>query len=101
MVYANASSRANMVGSASARLDADIGRIIMKKYLTLTAFIFAGSAFTADVYVNPYVTQNGTYIEGHYRTTPDSTPMNNYSTQGNVNPYTGQAGTVNPYAQPQ
>jgi hypothetical protein len=30
----------------------------------------------------------------------DNNRLNNYSTQGNVNPYTGQMGTVNPYSQP-
>jgi hypothetical protein len=57
----------------------------------------AGSA-GADTYVNGYVRKDGTYVQPHYRTDPDSTKLNNYSTQGNVNPYTGQAGTVDPYA---
>lgn len=47
----------------------------------------------------PYVTQNGTYVQGHMQTNPDGNPYNNWSTQGNVNPYTGQMGTVNPYPQ--
>lgn len=51
----------------------------------------------ADKQVNGYVTKNGTYVAPHYRTAPDSTRLNNYSTQGNTNPYTGQSGTVNPY----
>lgn len=51
-----------------------------------------------DVYVQPHITKNGTYVQGYNRTAPDSNPYNNYSTQGNVNPYTGQQGTVNPYA---
>lgn len=33
----------------------------------------------------------------HMRTAPDSTRQNNRSTKGNVNPYTGKAGTKNPY----
>ena len=55
----------------------------------------------ADEYVNGYVRKDGTYVQPHYRTAPDSTIQNNYSTQGNVNPYTGQPGTVNPYPQQQ
>jgi hypothetical protein len=31
---------------------------------------------------------------------PDHDPFNNYSTQGNINPWTGERGTVNPYRQP-
>ena len=59
------------------------------------------SAFAADAYVKPHITKDGTYVGGHHRTTPNSTRLDNYSTQGNTNPYTGQAGTVNPYQTPQ
>lgn len=52
-------------------------------------------------YVQPYVTRDGTFVQGHMQTNPDSNPFNNWSAQGNTNPYTGQAGTVNPYQQPQ
>ena len=45
--------------------------------------------------------KDGTYVQPHHRTAPDNNRLNNYSTQGNVNPYTGQMGTVNPYTQPQ
>ena len=72
----------------------------MKKTIFLAALIAAGAA-QAQVYVRPHVTHNGTYVEGHQRTAPDHNLQNNYSTQGNVNPDTGQQGTVNPYNQPQ
>jgi hypothetical protein len=72
----------------------------MKKIalLLLTVTFFANAK---DVYVQPHITKNGTYVQGHYRTGADNNPYNNYSTQGNMNPYTGQSGTVNPYAMPQ
>jgi len=54
-----------------------------------------------STYVQPYMKNNGTLVEGHYRNQPNGTKLDNYSSQGNVNPYTGQAGTVNPYAQQQ
>ena len=44
-------------------------------------------------YTRGYVRRNGTYVSGHYRTNPDSTRINNYSTRGNVNPFTGKVGT--------
>lgn len=69
------------------------------KLAALTLAALAGVA-SAQTYVNPYVRQDGTYVPGHVRSAPDSTKLNNYSTQGNVNPYTGQTGTVNPYTQP-
>lgn len=54
-------------------------------FLSLTAF--------ADNYVSPYLQQDGTSVQGHYRTDPNSTLNDNYSTRGNVNPYTGNPGT--------
>jgi hypothetical protein len=56
-----------------------------------------GSAYSQPVQVNGYTRTNGTYVEPHYRTTEDDTRSNNYSTKGNVNPYTGKPGTKNPY----
>lgn len=50
----------------------------------------------SQVHVNGYYKKNGTYVEPHYRSAPNSTKSDNYSTIGNVNPYTGKSGTVNP-----
>jgi hypothetical protein len=44
-------------------------------------------------YVQPYVRSNGSYVQGHYQTNPNHTQLDNYSTRGNYNPYTGQYGT--------
>ena len=55
-------------------------------------------AFSADVYVQGYTRKDGTYVAPYYRTSPDGTTLNNYSTKGNVNPYTGQLGTKDPYS---
>ena len=58
--------------------------------------VFASSAF-ADVYVRGYTRSDGTYVQPHYRSSPNSTTLDNYSTRGNTNPYTGKRGTVDPY----
>lgn len=50
----------------------------------------------ADVWVNGYYRSNGTYVKGHYRSSPDSSPYNNWSYPGNTNPYTGKKATGNP-----
>jgi hypothetical protein len=69
----------------------------MKKLvLAVVAFAMAAPAM-AQVYVNPYVKRDGTYVQGHYRSSPNSSVYDNYSTRGNTNPYTGQIGTRNPY----
>lgn len=49
-------------------------------------------AATADEYVNGYVRKDGTYVQGYYRTEPNSQRWDNYSSSGNSNPYTGERG---------
>ncbi len=58
----------------------------------------ATTALAQDVYVNGYYRSEGTYVQPYYRTRPNSTTLDNYSTKGNVNPYTGQPGTRDPYS---
>lgn len=67
--------------------------------ITLTVILggWALPGVAKDTWVSGYTRQNGTQVQGYYRTAPDSNPYNNYSTQGNYNPYTGARGTVNPY----
>jgi hypothetical protein len=68
----------------------------MKKAFLFIVFLFAAANSFAQstVYVQGYTRTNGTYVQGHYRTAPDATITNNWSTVGNVNPYTGKPGTV-------
>lgn len=47
----------------------------------------------ADDYVEGYTRDDGTYVPGHFKTEPNDTLNDNYSTKGNVNPYTGEPGT--------
>ena len=56
--------------------------------------VVSAPAFSKDVYVNGYTRGDGTHVQGHYRSAPDSTVNNNFSTEGNVNPYTGKDGWV-------
>lgn len=69
----------------------------MKITILLIGLAITTSAFARDTYVKPHIRKDGTFVEGHHRSTPDSSRMNNYSSQGNYNPYTGQSGTVDPY----
>jgi hypothetical protein len=54
----------------------------------------------ADVFVRGYTRRDGTYVRPHYRSNPDGNVANNWSTRGNVNPYTGQPGTRSYPSQP-
>lgn len=47
--------------------------------------------------VRGHVRKDGTYVQPHQATNRNSTKLDNYSTKGNVNPYTGKPGTVDPY----
>lgn len=44
-----------------------------------------------------YKRRSGSHVAPHWRTLPDSSRYNNWSTKGNVNSYTGKRGTRNPY----
>lgn len=58
---------------------------------------FGTGSNPAGVYHQGYTTQNGTYVQPHYQSAPNSTQYDNWSTRGNVNPYTGQVGTRTPH----
>lgn len=63
----------------------------------MMALGFAVIASTAHAAaVSGYVRRDGTYVPPSYRSAPNSTTLDNYSTRGNVNPYTGQTGTQQP-----
>jgi hypothetical protein len=64
----------------------------MKKIILCFFVIFLSSQIYADTYVNGYYKKDGTYVEGHYKTTPHETNWGAYSTDGNTNPYTSNDG---------
>ena len=73
----------------------------MKKFvLAFLAMTLVAPALSAQTRVRGYTRSDGTYVAPHYRSSPNNTRTDNYSTRGNVNPYTGQPGTRDPYAQP-
>ncbi len=73
----------------------------MKQIAIAVLLMMAGAGMANDESVRGYIRRDGTYVQPHHQTTPNSTKLDNYSTQGNVNPYTGREGTVNPYSTPQ
>lgn len=58
----------------------------------LLLFLYLPTSW-ADVQVKGYTRKDGTYVTPHVRSSPNGTKSDNYSTKGNVNPYTGKAGT--------
>lgn len=76
----------------------------MKKLLILfLAFVIMGTSLVGiaearTISVKGYYKPSiGKYIMPSYRTSPNKTKIDNYSTKGNYNPYNGKRGTVNPY----
>lgn len=75
----------------------------MKKIITtilLSLVLLLGVAGVADArvtrvrgYIKP---STGRYVAPHYKTTPNKTKFDNFSTKGNTNPFTGKKGYVNP-----
>ena len=66
------------------------------KGLFVTIFIVLltlASVEARDVAVRGYTKDNGTYVEPHYRSSPNQYKNDNWSTSGNSNPYTGKSGT--------
>lgn len=65
--------------------------------LAVIGGLISASAMAQGVYHQGYTNRNGTYVQPHYQSAPNNTRADNWSSQGNVNPYTGNAGTRDPY----
>lgn len=69
------------------------------KYAAVLAILMSAPVTAAaSEYVEGHFRYDGTYVQPHYRSSPNGSRYDNYSSRGNVNPYTGNRGTVNPYA---
>lgn len=67
--------------------------------VVLGALVVAGSSSEAATRVRGSVRSSGTYVAPHYRSRSDGRRVNNYSTRGNTNPFTGKSGTRSPVGQ--
>lgn len=54
-----------------------------------------------DHHVSGYTRRDGTHVRAYTATDPNSTRNDNFSTRGNTNPYTGEAGTKPRDGEPQ
>lgn len=66
-------------------------------FLTLISTETEAKKSGGSTSVRGHVTKKGTYVQPHRRTNPDGSKTNNWSSKGNMNPYTGKKGTVDPY----
>ena len=73
-------------------------KIITGLALAFLLFVSAGSVEAKTVKVKGYYKPStGSYVMLSYRTSPNKTKLDNYSTKGNYNPYSGKKGNSNPY----
>ena len=69
----------------------------MRRTIAIIAVLLAAVGFASAQgyhYVEGHTTKNGTYVPGHNQTNPSGTINDNWSTQGNTNPFTGKPGTI-------
>lgn len=67
----------------------------MKTVILFLTILFSLTV-EGQVHVKGYTKSNGTYVAPHTRSSPNSSPYDNYSYPGNTNPYTGKTATGNP-----
>lgn len=72
------------------------GRKRMKLLVLMLVVLVSGAAEAHGTRVRSYTTRRGTHVSSHHRSSANHTKRDNYSTKGNVNPYTGKRGTKNP-----
>ncbi len=69
-------------------------RILFIFLFLLINFAGYGQVNPNHVYVSGYTRSDGTVVKPYYRTAPNSTNIDNFSTKGNTNPYTGEPGYI-------
>ena len=67
----------------------------MKYIICFILLIFcASNSFSQKVrYQKGYTKSNGSYVQPHFKTQPNKTNRDNYSTKPNINPYNGKSGS--------
>lgn len=66
-------------------------------FISFIIFFISNSFIFGQIWVDSYYKDSGINVNGHYKTEKNDIIWDNYSTKGNINPYTLKEGTVNPY----
>ena len=64
----------------------------MKPLLLFIALLVTANCVHAVEEVKGYRKKDGTYVQGHKRSSPDGRQYDNFSSEGKTNPYTGKKG---------
>lgn len=65
----------------------------MRIAIAVAALLVAEIAAAQQTYVRPYIRQDGTIVQPHFRTPSNSQRWDNWSSENNQNPWTGKRGT--------
>lgn len=57
---------------------------------------YSSTVFPGDHFVSSYMRKDGRFVSGHRQTNANDTMFDNYSSQGNMNPYTMKQGWILP-----
>lgn len=60
--------------------------------------LVATPALAGSHRVKAHFTKSGAFVASSRATNPNRTKLDNYSTKGNTNPWTGKSGTKDPFA---
>jgi hypothetical protein len=75
-------------------------KVLINLLILLLCLICVNISFaqtnSRHVHISGHYRSNGTYVQPYFRTAPNSTNRDNFSTTGNVNPYTGKPGWISP-----
>ena len=70
----------------------DFSSLYQNTYEPVVLTPHPGAVNYNSTFVDSYTRNDGTYVQGHYKSMPNSTNWDNYSTKGNTNPFTGTSG---------
>jgi hypothetical protein len=79
---------------------AKLNRTLLLGILVATMLVVQMANAAPSHRVKAYTTKRGTYVQAHRQTNPDHSRLNNWSTKGNSNPYSGKPGTRKPTGAP-
>jgi hypothetical protein len=68
-------------------------RSVFMKSILAVAFLIVGLPAVAADAVHGFTRRDGTYVQPYMNSEPNQHRYDNYSSQGNTNPYTGERGT--------
>lgn len=72
--------------------------LIFLSFILLACYFFSVSPAEAKTRVKRYYKpKSGTYVQPHFRTSPNKSKLDNWSSKGNYNPYNGKKGTKDPF----